>query len=369
VILEAAYANGQLAALQRYKLGWPAPTDATVAGSAVLRERAPTSTSPNAQANLTPPTTPQSMSQIFDAHEQGKTRTEPRRKLSAEDLCTSCRRVKHYGPCDQPRKIPMKAADFNIGMRGDDPSVGDNPSTSPHYHAATTADSSLGRARDAQPADVQAQTAFADLFRHLGISNAADEPGRMSGGLNKVAITLMELGLGTSAAVPAAVAGVHDRSAKSALGAGLGGLAGGALGGIAGITLDELGLRGAAPLGYLGGTALGALAGRHVAKHANVDTEHARRHALLFKMYGVDLGKRAGWQMWGTDGHSMHEQRGPSVNPYEERLTIKSPPLGWGDEGPQRIERAFDQIDGAVDSTGIEDASKGAPQGGPAVLG
>ena len=73
--------------------------------------------------------------------------------------------------------------------------------------------------------------------------------------------------------------------------------------------------------------------------------------------------------MRGTDGHSVHEQRGPgpTSNPYEERRTVMSPPVGWGDEGPQRIERAFDQIDGAVDTTNIEDSSKGQPAGGPAV--
>lgn len=284
--LEAAFADGQMAALRHHKLAWPAPTNPTVANSAVLRARETPATPPEAQQALQPPTTPQQLSQIFDAHEQGKTRTEPRRKLSA-DLCTTCRKEKHYGPCDAPRKIPTKAADFNMGMRGDDPSTGDNPSTSPHYHAATTADSSLARARDGRPADEQAGSAFADLYRHLGISNAADEPGRMTGGLHKVA-----------------------------------------------------------------------------------DVERARRHALLFKMFGIDLSrpKRADWQLWGTDGHSTHEDRGPSPNPYEERLTRKSPPVGWGDEGEQRIKRTFDQIDGAVDTTNVG-GGFGDPQPGPAVLG
>lgn len=289
MMLEAAFANGQMAALRRHKLAWPAATDPTVADSAVLQAQSGKPLSQTAQSNMQPPTTPFQLSQIFDAHEQGKTRTEPRRKLSADDMCTSCRKTKHYGPCNAPRPIPVKAADFNMGMTGDSPMQGDNPSTSPHYHSATTADSSLGRSRDAQPADVQAQTAFADLFRHQGINNLADEPGRMTGGLNKVA--------------------------------------------------DPEALR-------------------------------QRRADILERMYGMRprAPKLADWQMWGTDGHSTHEQRG-GVNPYEERRTTLSPPVGWGDEGPQRIERAFDQIDGAVDSTSIEDASKGAPSGGPAVLG
>jgi hypothetical protein len=287
--LEIAFADGQLAAL--HKLGWAAPSDPTVAGSAVLRAKSsPTEIPQTAQANLAPPTTPQSLSQIFDAHQQGSTRTEPKRKLSAE-LCTTCRRAKHYGSCDAPKRIPEKAADFNAGLLGSDPSQGDNPSTSPHYHAATTADSSLARARDGRPADEQAASLFADLFRHEGIRNSADEPGQMTGGLNKVAEIL------------------------------------------------------------------------------NIAKLRARRAALLEKMFAIS--KLGDWQMWGTDGHSSWEQRGPggTPNPYEERLTVKSPPVGFGDEGPQRIRRAFDQIDGAVDSTNIEDASKGQPSGGPPALG
>lgn len=66
----------------------------------------------------------------------------------------------------------------------------------------------------------------------------------------------------------------------------------------------------------------------------------------------------------GAATHSMHEQRGPGMtsNPYEERLTVKSPPVGWADEGPQRTRRAFDQVDGAVDTTNIENVT---PDPGP----
>jgi hypothetical protein len=286
--LERAYVNGRLAAFGCYKLGWPSATDPTVAGSGVLQAKSVSPTLPQtAQANMTPPTTPQSLTQIFDAHEQGETRAEPHRKLSA-DLCTTCRKAKHYGSCDHPRPIPTKSADFNAGMLGSDPTQGDNPSTSPHYHSAVSSISSLGRSSDGRPADEQAASGFADIFRHQGIRDSADQPGRMYGGLNKVA----------------------DEAAR----------------------------------------------------------ERARRHEILFRMYGVKLSDFF-TNMPGAATHSMHEQRGTPINPYEERLTVKSPPLGWGDEGPQRIERAFDQIDCAADSTGIEDASKGQPSGGPAVLG
>lgn len=273
--LETRYADGQLAALARLKLAFPAATHPVVQQSAVLQSQPTKPMSQQAQQRLEPPTTPFEISQLFSVHEQAHTRSEPMRKLSAANLCTSCRREKHYGTCARP--IPIKRADFNMGMTGDDPTAGENPSTSPHYHAATTADSSLARARDGRPADEQAATYLADLFRHGGQVNLSDEPGRMTGGLNKVA-----------------------------------------------------------------------------------DAERARRNAILLK--------KAGWQLWGTDGHSTHEQRGPSPNPYEERLTIKSPPAGWGDEGPQRVRRAFDQIDGAVDTTNIG-GGFGEPSGGPAVLG
>jgi hypothetical protein len=186
--LETAYADGQLAALGRYKLGWPAPTNPTVAGSAVLRAKsAPPNLSPEVSAGMQPPTTPHQVAQIFDGHEQVQSRTEPLRKLGAE-ICTTCRKTKHYGPCRTPRPIPSKAADFNPGMKGGDPTQGDNPSTSPHYHSAVSSISALGRSSDGRPADEQAASGFADLFRHQGIRNSADEPGQMTGGLHKVAI-------------------------------------------------------------------------------------------------------------------------------------------------------------------------------------
>jgi len=267
VSLETTFADGQLAALRCYKLAWPTPTHPTVANSAVLRARE-TPALPSAATPTPPPTTPQNLAQAFDAQEQGKTRLEPRRKLSTEAICTSCRKAKHYGPCERPRPIPAKQADFNMNLTGSDPSGGDSPSTSPHYQSATSADSALARARDGRPAGDQAASGLADFYRGNGINGMADEPGRMTGGLDKVS---------------------------------------------------------------------------------------SRRPKL------ADF-------MRGTGGHSMHEQRGTPLNPYEERLTVKSPPVGWGDEGDQRISRAFGQIDNAADATCVEGGA-GAPATGPAVLG
>jgi len=247
-ILELAFASGQLAALQRPKIAWLATTHPVVQESGLLKSQ-PSAKPPSLPP---PPSSPAVVSETFDRHEQGETRTEPRRKLSA-DICTSCRKEKHYGTCKNP--IPIKRADFNLGMTADTST--DNPSTSPHYHSATSADSSLARARDGRPAVEQAATGFADLFRNLGIANQADQAGNLSAALSKVSQFLLP----------------------------------------------------------------------------------------------------------GSETHSMHEQRGPSPNPYEERLQIKSPPIGQGYVGDQAVTHAFGQIDGAVDTTNIEGSS--APTPGP----
>lgn len=233
-VLERAYADGQLAALRRHKLAWPAATSPVVQQSAVLRSRpaAPQTPVP------APASTPQVIGETFDRHEQSETRMEPRRKLSS-DTCGTCRKPKHYGTCSRP--IPIKRADFNLGMTADDAEEG-GPSTSPHYSSATSADSSLARARDGRPADEQASSAFADLFRHLGVSSVADEPAQMTAGLDKVSGLIQ----------------------------------------------------------------------------------------------------------------SGSEKRGPSVNPYEERAAVKTPPVAWGDEGSQRVDRAFNGVDNVADSTCIE---------------
>jgi len=266
--LEIPYADGQLGALTRYKIGWPAPTNPTVAGSAVLRAKAaPTTLPPEAVQNMSPPTTPFSIARESGQNERQESQNEPLRKLSA-DICTTCRKTKHYGACSQPRAIPVKAADFNPGMHGSDPAQGDNPSTSANYHSAVSSISSLGRSSDGRPSDEQAASGFADLFRHQGIRDSADQPGRMYGGLNKTSETR----------------------------------------------------------------------------------------------------KLADFMLPGTETHSMHEQRGPSVNPYEERRTRMSPPVGFGDEGKQRIDRMFRDLDNQVDTTNIG-GGFGDPEPGPAALG
>ena len=254
MIIEQAFSDGQLAAWRKHKLAWPSTTHPVVQQSAVLKSQP--GIVPGAVP--APASTPAALSQTFDRHEQGETRMEPRRKLSlarmaadalmtATEPCTTCRKPRHYGTCRNP--IAIKESDFNMDMTPGNVG-GDGPSTSPHYHSATSADSSLARARDGRPADEQAASTFADLFRHLGVTSVADEPGRMYGGLNKVSRFMLP----------------------------------------------------------------------------------------------------------GMEAHSLYEKRGPSPNPYEERVMVKSPPVGWGDEGSQRIQRAFDGIDNAADSTCVESA-------------
>ena len=256
-----SYYAGVRAALVRHKLAFPAATNPVVQNSGILQSAKSPGLSNNATQQMAPPTTPFDVSQLFNVHEQGKTRTEPVRKLSAE-MCTSCRKDKHYGSCSKPRAI--KRADFNVNMSGSDPSGGSGPSTGANYHSATSSESAMGRAQEGRPADEQAASMFADFFRGNGINGMADQPGQMYGGLNT--------------------------SSKMAL----------------------------------------------------------------------DFFTN----MPGAATHSMHEAKGPSVNPYEERLTVKSPPVGWGDEGDQRIKRTFDQIDNVEDAGSIG-GGFGDPVGGP----
>lgn len=349
--LEIRYADGQLAALARLKLAFPAATHPVVQRSATLQSQAPKPMSQQAQEKLQPPTTPFSVSQLFDVHEQAHTRTEPLRKLSAENICTTCRKPKHYGSCARP--IPIKRADFNTGMNGGDPSAGDNPSTSPHYHSATTGDSALARARDGRPADEQAATYFADLFRHQGQVNLSDEPGRMSGGLNKVA------GLPSAFRNPPEMPGPALSWTENPLVEALKRRA------LAGRRAAQVIATQPSPLTPDVARGVEALRARGQQMKTLASSYQGAGRGITD---AIQRGKLGGWQLWGTDSHSTHEDRGPTPNPYEERLTRKSPPVGFGDEGPQRIRRAFDQIDGAVDTTNIG-GGFGEPTGGPAALG
>ena len=260
---EIAYADGQLAALTRYKLGWPAPTNPTVAGSAVLRAKAsPTTLSPNAAQSMSPPTTPFSIARESGQHERLESQNEPLRKLSAT-ICTSCRKPKHYGPCRRPRNIPEKAAAFNPALHGSDA-----PDAHVDYTSAVHAVGNRSRALEGRAPTDQAATGFADLIRHQGLNAIADEPGQQYGALGKVA----------------------------------------------------------------------------------------------------RVCKLADFMLPDSTNHAAHEQRGPSVNPYEERRTRLTPPVAAGVTDTARIDHAFRAFDNPVDSANIG-GGFGDPQPGPAVLG
>ncbi len=182
---ESSYAAGQLAALARYKVAWPAATHPVVRESPLLRA-APSTPGPVGGDASKPRMTPQTLGRQFDDVEQGETRIEPLRKLSGHSLCTTCRKEKHYGSCKRPIAIPLKRANFNMGMTGDDSSTVDGPATSPHYTSATASTSALARAQEGRPADEQARTGFASLFRSGLGDLMSNEPGRMTGALAKV---------------------------------------------------------------------------------------------------------------------------------------------------------------------------------------
>lgn len=182
--LGIAYANGQLAALAQLKLAFLTPSHPAVRNSAVntLKPSTPPAMFKQPQSTTIDPPT---VAQNFNAREQEETRVEPRRKLSA-DICTTCRKEKHYGPCKRPVAIPIKRADFNMRMHGDDPRTSDMPSTSANYSSATTSVSALAQSPEGRPAAEQAATAFANLLRPARDLAMADEPGQMTGALDKV---------------------------------------------------------------------------------------------------------------------------------------------------------------------------------------
>lgn len=118
------------------KIAMPQPTHPVVKGSQLLSGKAP-ETPVITQAV----TTPQTIKSVFDVHEQSKSRLEPANKL-ADELCTSCRKARHYGPCLKPARTPpagtpMKRAGFNFGMLGSDANSENLPATSGAYSAST----------------------------------------------------------------------------------------------------------------------------------------------------------------------------------------------------------------------------------------
>jgi len=112
-------------------------------------------------------------------------------KLAQNLLCTSCKKLKHYGNCKRENLstkgsgIPAKAANFNMGMLGSEASEYDNQkATSPNYNSATVADSSMARARDTIPPEDQAASSFRE-HRRMYDKWVADQPDRTYGGLVK----------------------------------------------------------------------------------------------------------------------------------------------------------------------------------------
>lgn len=90
---------------------------------------------------------------------------------AAADICTSCRRDKHYGTCKRP--IPIKRANFNMGMLGEDHITAHLPATSANYTSATTSVSPTTRTQEGRPPIEQASSLFRDLERAQGAAKLA----------------------------------------------------------------------------------------------------------------------------------------------------------------------------------------------------
>ena len=258
--LRDVFTDGYGDALLRFKVAAPAPKTPASAPKVLGGKADPPPVTPTPVLSPQDVTTAAAQRDVMQVPGGVKAKT-------AEDICTSCRKPKHYGPCAKPTRTPPegtphKAADFNPGLRGGGDEQSNSPSMSPNYASSTVADSGPARARPGNPED-QVRSTHQDFFRPSFQNQAANEWGNAYGALVKTC--------------------------------------------------------------------------------ANVK--------------------------WGGI-----ERRGPTVDPYTEQMlamsppTSASPPIARGYVGDQAIDHAFGQIDGAVDSTCIENGS-GAPQGGPAALG
>ena len=174
--LRHAYEHGYKTGLVRFKLalgGKSAPpakaTSPIVRNSTLTRSQTPPNPadgmhSAETATNLATPATPQTIGDASAHAARASANAGPTQnlipKIGASEICTTCRREKHYGPCAKPERtkghgVPitfeqaLKNAGFNAGLTGDDPSYAttgeDAPAMSPNYHAATTGDSSLAQ--------------------------------------------------------------------------------------------------------------------------------------------------------------------------------------------------------------------------------
>jgi len=119
---------------QAAKIALAAPTHAAVKSSPLLGGKPPGPVQVSAN-----PTTPETVKSVFDVQEQNRTRINPSQKLGA-DICTTCRKPRHYGPCPKPQRtrppgVPIKRAGFNFHMTGDK-AVDDIPSVSSGYNSS-----------------------------------------------------------------------------------------------------------------------------------------------------------------------------------------------------------------------------------------
>lgn len=121
--LEIAYADGQWTALCKLGLAQPSLASAGISEpmKGLGQAAAKSAVKPPGPVSA-PPTTPAALQKTQATQLQNQSFNAPVQKLSA-DLCTSCRKEKHYGPCLKPYKSrpagdPIKRATFNPNMNG-----------------------------------------------------------------------------------------------------------------------------------------------------------------------------------------------------------------------------------------------------------
>jgi len=315
----------------------------------------------------------------IDSLQQGAV-AQPR-KL-AEELCTTCRRSKHYGACSRPVKTPppgKKMAGFNQGMYGDGrdslSSKGDSH-LSPYYHSATVADSALSRARSTLPPGIQASSAFSQLA-NADDKYLANQSDQNTGGLAKVSgINALPGMLRAVSAKPMTLldhmaSGLSEDQAWKAMSEQL--MARRMPNGRMAMPSPAPRMNPHGAEAYGKTVAPGSVSNIHGGPVHNTNPNLGAVHPNMFPGLSQAQiaqimqahGQKIGASLMDSFGRAgvIVDGAGPTTrNPYAERSQRKSPPLGAGPQTPMSAWRAFDST-GNTDSVNIENDMSGAMDG------
>jgi len=339
--------------LNAYKLAGAAPV---VRGSKLLGGNSPTPSIPQ------PPADPISLSKQIGAQQVNTTAIAPERKLAGA-VCTTCRHEKHYGPCRQTQKangsgVALKHGSFNPGMYGDrrDSNGWTTNAHSLSYNSATS-DPSPSRGRQDRP-EATASTAFSNFNRN---TQPADEWGNATGALvktcanrfisrideNKTAEHTATLPTGDKIDIEKLYGVVNSREPTK-------------------IDITKFKYPMSSQRGFSQKRLSDAdttfpvmfdesghlVDGRHrVTKLKQEGKTEGLGHLLSKADIATALIKKA----YPTTQLGRIENRGPTVNPYEQaQPQFTSPPVGMGPIGSDAISKAFDQFKSEFDTTSIE---------------